>query len=327
VIPLRRGRRRALPALALLLASAACGDGGEEPVERPEFSADRAWSFLGQQMAFGPRYPGHRGHDRQARWLPEQLGIRADTVLVQAFTHRAADGQTLKLTNFFARWKPEAAERILLVAHWDTRRRAERSVDPVDRRRPVPGANDGASGVAVLMELAEVMRQQAPPVGVDILLADGDDYGPGEDDLFLGTRHFAANLPVPGYRPRWAVVLSMAGDRDARFPQEARSRTHDAALVERIWGLAAGLGYDSVFTPTPHPAVAEAHARLAEAGIPAVLIVDPEYGAGNQLWHTVDDGIASVSQETLALVGNVVAELVYRGFPQSPASSETKEEK
>ncbi|HEX2205427.1 MAG TPA: M28 family peptidase, partial [Longimicrobium sp.] len=246
----RTPRSARLALLCALAALAACGGGGDlgRPADRPEVSADRAWVFLTTQLGFGPRDPGRpdprRGHDPALAWLREQLAIRADTVLVDTFTHRAADGKTLRLANLFARWHPERTDRILLVAHWDTRPRADRSADSADRRRPVPGANDGASGVAVLMEVAELMRQQAPPVGVDILLTDGEDYGPGREDLFLGSRRFAAHLP-PGYRPRWTVVLDMVGDADARFPRA--SGGGEGALAERVWGIAAQMGYDSVF--------------------------------------------------------------------------------
>ena len=320
--PLRTPRSARPAALCALLALAACGggDGLGRPAERPEASADRAWTFLTTQLSFGPRDPGRppdprRGHQPALAWLREQLAIRADTVVVDSFTHRAADGKTLRLANVFARWKPEAAERILLMAHWDTRPRADRSADTADRRRPVPGANDGASGVAVLMEVAELMRQQAPAVGVDILLTDGEDYGPGREDLFLGSKRFAANLPS-GYRPRWAVVLDMVGDRDARFPQESNSLGFNRALMDRVWGIAAQMGYDSVFVTDRVPGIGDDHVPLNGAGIPAILIIDPEYGPGGAYFHTVDDLPKNVSRETLAMVGEVVAELVYRGIPE-----------
>jgi glutaminyl-peptide cyclotransferase len=321
--PRRSARTPLCVALLIVFSSAvlsSCGGGGDglgRPAERPAFDRDRAWIFLGQQMAFGPRYLGGRGHDRQLAWIKEQMGIRADTVVVDSFTHRAKDGKTLRLSNVLARWRPELAERVLLVAHWDTRPNADRSPDPLDRDRSVPGANDGASGVAVLTELAEMMRQQAPPVGVDVLLVDGADYGDDPADLFVGSRRFAANLPVPGYRPRYAVVLHLVGDRDARFPREAASRGANAALVDRVWGIAGQMGYDSVFVADTVAAIPDDHDALRAAGIAAVLVSDPEYGQDNQLFHTTSDLPASVSRETLGVVGDVIAELVYRGVPES----------
>jgi glutaminyl-peptide cyclotransferase len=268
-------------------------------------------------MAYGPRYAGHRGHARTLAWLREQLGFRADTVLTQPFTHRTAAGDTLRMTNVIARYRPEAPDRILLVAHWDTRRRADRSPFPEDRSRPVQGANDGASGTAVLMELAELFRQQPPPIGVDLLFTDGEDFGPGPEDMYLGARHFAAN-PLPGPRPRYAIVLDMVADADARFRPEENSLRFAPDVARRVWALAKVMGHDSVFQEERAAAISDDHVELAKAGIPSIVIIDYEYGPGNQFWHSVDDVIKQVSRETMGIVGEVVAEHVYRGFPKAP---------
>jgi hypothetical protein len=314
--------RRRLPAAALALAAAlaACSDGGlGRPAERPEFPPDLAWSFLTHQMAFGPRHPGHRGHASQLAWLREQLEMRADTVILQEFSHAAADGKALKLTNVVARFRPDAAERVLLVAHRDTRRYAEGARDPMDRDRPVPGANDGAAPAAVLIALSEIFAQQPPTVGVDLLFADGDDYGPGERDLYRGTAHYLAGLPA-GAKPKYAIVLDLVGERRARFPQEAASRAAAPELVDRVWGIAGQMRLDTVFVADTVAAVPDQRVRmLRAAGIPAVLITDPEYGPGNRFSHSVDDVVPLLDRETLGQVGEVVAEVVYRGIPQPKA--------
>ncbi|HEU4452309.1 MAG TPA: M28 family peptidase [Longimicrobium sp.] len=310
--------RRTLPAAALLLAAAlaACSDDGlGRPAERPEFPPDIAWSFLTQQLAFGPRHPGHRGHEAQLAWLREQLEMRADTVLLQPFAHTAADGKALKLTNVIARFRPEAAERVLLVAHRDTRRYAEGARDPADRDRPVPGANDGAAPTAVLVALSEILAQQKPAVGVDLLFADGDDYGPGAGDLYRGTAHYLANLPA-GAKPAYAIVLDLVGERKARFPREAGSRAAAPELVERVWGIAGQMRLDTVFTADTGRTARDERVRLlAAGGIAPVLINDPVYGPGNRFWGGVDDVIPLLDPETLGAVGEVVAEVVYRGIP------------
>ena len=323
----RRSAPHALLILALLAVPPACDRSGGvdlgKRAERPEFSADRAWSFLTLQMANGPRFAGHQGHHRTLDWMIEQLTFRADTLIAQPFTHTTAEGTKLDLTNLVARYRPELQDRVLLVAHWDTRRRADRSYDEADRRRPVPGANDGASGTAVLMELAEIFRQQPPPIGVDLLFADGEDFGPAVEDMHLGSRHFAANLPA-GARPRYAIVLEMVGDAEARFRPDGSSAAQAPDVVRRLWALARVMRHDSLFVDEPAAAVAGTHAELARAGIPAVLVSDPEYGPGNIYWHSVDDVVANVRRETLGAVGEVIAEHVYRGFPKDRSGTSGK---
>lgn len=305
---------RSLAALALLSLSA-CADAAGKPLDvrkvaRPKTSEDRAWSYLTEQLSHGPRFAGASGHRRQLVWMTDFLKFRADTVVSQAFEHTTKDGRTLKLTNVFARFNPAAAERVLLVAHWDTRPDADRAVLAEDRERPVPGANDGASGVAVLLELAEQFRQQRPTIGVDILLTDGEDFGPGAEDMFLGSRHFAANLPA-GYKPRWAIVVDMVGDRDLRIPVEQHSQRAAPDLVDRIWTAADALGHEAHFPREAGPAVTDDHLPLIEAGIPAVNVIDFEYGPGNSLWHSPEDLAKNVDRASLGVVADVVAAVVY----------------
>src|SRR4051812_44082736 len=209
-MPFRRARR-CVPLLLLALCACTRGDPSlGRHADHPDFSADVAWAFLTDQVAIGPRYAGTKPHDRAVRWLREQLSFRADTVVVQPFAFTTAAGKRVEMTNVLARWRPAEARRILLVAHWDTRPRAEDSADPADRRFPVPGANDGASGTAVLVALAEVFRQQKPEVGVDLLFTDGDDFVDGRR---LGTEHYVASMQGAP-RPAFAVVLDLVGDRD-----------------------------------------------------------------------------------------------------------------
>ena len=312
-MPTRRGCLRA-PLLALL-ACAACARGDPalgRHVEHPEFLEDVAWSFLGNQVAIGPRFAGTKPHGWAVGWLKDELGFRADTLLLQPFVFTTAEGRQVEMTNLLARWRPAEPRRILLVAHWDTRPRAEESADPADRRHPVPGANDGASGTAVLMTLAELFRQQKPEIGVDLLFTDGDDF---VDGRWLGTEHFLATRPQ-GYRPALAVVLELVGDRDPWFPQDAGSRRHAPAVVHRVWGTAKQMGMDSVFSAEAVPDSAGAHLLLNRAGIPAARVSDPVYGPGNSWYHTVRDLPGATRRETLAAVGSVLAEIVYRGLPE-----------
>lgn len=314
----------ALRSLLLLALAAAPGCGGEDggsagrgapaeaPAERPPFNSARAFDHLRRQVAFGPRVPGTPGHAAQLAWMREYLAERADTVAEQRFTHVTRSGDTLRLTNLFARFRPESAERVLLLAHWDTRPTSDQAASPADRARPVPGANDGASGVAVLLELAEMFRRQPPPIGVDLLLVDGEDYGPTGDDMYLGARHFAAHLP-PGYRPFYGVLLDMVGDQDPRFPVEGYSQELAPEVVQRVWGLAEEMGYGDVFVRRPGSYIEDDHVPLNRAGIRTIDVIDFEYGPGNRYWHTPQDDVHNTSAESLRIVGEVMAELVYRG--------------
>ena len=312
-MPFRRARRGA-PLLLLALFACTRGDPAlGRHVDHPDFLADVAWAFLTDQVSIGPRYAGTKPHDRAVRWLRDQLSFRADTVAVQPFPFTTPEGKRVEMTNVLARWRPEAPRRMLLVAHWDTRPRAEDSADPMDRHYPVPGANDGASGTAVLVALAEVFREQKPEVGVDLLFTDGDDF---VDGRWLGTEHFIAQLGAAP-RPAFAIVLELVGDRDAWLPRDAGSLRHAPAVVRRVWGTAAELGKDSVFVAETVPDSLGAHLLLSRAGIPAARLNDPEYGPGNSYFHTVRDLPGATRRETLALVGGVLAEVVYRGLPAS----------
>jgi glutaminyl-peptide cyclotransferase len=306
VIPTRGAVRSAALAGALFLG--ACG---QRPPPAPEFNPDRAWSHLVRQLSFGPRYAESPGHRRQLAWMAEELEFRADTVIRQEFTATDSAGKTLRMTNLVARFRPELADRVLLVANWDTRRRADGSPEPLDRRLPVPGANLNASGVAVLMEMAQLFREEPPPVGIDLLLADGDDYS--REVQMTGTRHFIRSMP--GYRPRYAVVLQGVADVEARFPMDSASATSAAEPARRMWEAARRLRYDSVFAPRTAAAAPSQGLVLAAAGIPAVVVADREYGPLNARWHAVDDLPRYLSKETLRLVGRTLAAAVYAKAP------------
>ena len=294
-----RSARLAAPIAAVLLA--ACAPGPEPP---PEFRQSRAWAYVGQQIAFGPRYAGQRGHERQMEWLLREMGYRADTVFAQPFTMQGEGGRTLRQANVVARFRPELADRVLLVAHRDTRRRADGAPDPADRTRTVPGANVNASGVAVLVEMAQLFKERPPPVGVDLLFADGDDYS--DATAFSGTRHFLASMP--GYRARYAVVLQAVGDYDARFPMDPASAPEPA---RRMWEAARALRYDSVFVAERAPPLPSQAQALSAAGIPAVVVRDPEYGPLNVRWHAPDDVPQFLKGETLVVVGRTLAAAIY----------------
>jgi hypothetical protein len=296
------------PGSIALLALVACGSGQVRP---EPFDGQAALEYARRQVEFGPRIPGSEGHRRAGEWLEGLLRERADTLIVQAWEHTTATGAVLPLRNFVARFNPRAERRLLFLAHWDTRPVAD-APGSRDPRAPVPGANDGASGVAVLLVVAEELRRRPPPptVGVDLLLVDGEDYGTFPDtDVLLGSTYYARN-PPPGPRPAYAVLLDMVGAANARFYQEGYSLTAAPEIVADIWSVAQALGHGDLFIARPGGYVTDDHVPLQEVGIKAVNIID-DIGRYTP-WHTPDDTLDKLSARTLEAVGQVVMALIRR---------------
>ncbi len=300
-------RARAVIAAALTLVLACQARAGSRRGAAREFDGQTAFTYVERQMAFGPRIPGTAAHRQTGDWLAAELRARADTLIVQEIRHVTRGGDTLHLRNFFARFKPEATERVLLLAHWDTRPHADQSQNLGQQRLPVPGANDGASGVAVLLGVADALKQRAPAMGVDLLFVDGEDYGDFADstDVLIGSRWFAAHQPT-GYQPLFAVLFDMVGDKDLQIYQEGNSLAVAPEVVQRVWRAAADLGYERHFVPAVRHTLTDDHVSLQRAGIHAIDVVDFDY----PFWHTTDDTIDKVSAASLQMVGDVAVALV-----------------
>lgn len=306
---------------AVALAPGCGGDGsGVDPLPldtvRPAFDGAAAQALVERQVGFGPRIPGRDGHGAQLAWMVARLDSLADTVETQPFTHEHTQFDvTLELTNVVARFRPGAARRILFLAHWDTRPFADQAETFADRQMPVPGANDGASGTAVLLQVARHLADDPPShdVGIDLLFTDGEDYGPNLPDMLLGARHYAATAD-PARAPEYAVLLDLVGDADPSFPVEGYSQGFAPDVVARVWSVAAELGYGEFFPTSGGPFVQDDHIPLNQVGIPTVNVIDFEYGPDNHLWHTPDDVPANTRASTLGMVGDVVLELIYRGL-------------
>lgn len=278
------------------------------------FDPALAESLVHRQLEFGPRVPGTDPHARALAWMTAFLRERADVVEELPFVHVTATGDSLALTNVWARFRPDVPARILLVAHWDSRPVSERASDPAARRRPVPGANDGASGVAVLLAIADALARIPPPVGVDLLLTDGEDWGHDpvsldteSDEMLLGARHFAATRGDE-YRPLFGILLDMVGDRDPRFPMEGYSVRYAPEVVRRVWSVAADLGHGDVFVEDVARPILDDHVPLNEAGIRTIDVIDFDY----PWWHTPEDTADKVAARTLGIVGEVVLEVIRR---------------
>lgn len=272
----------------------------------PPFSGRNAHNLLRRQVEFGPRVAGKAGHAAQLAWMTRHLAERADSVFTQSFDHTDSEGRTLRMSNLFARFNAGARDRILLVAHWDTRPTAD--MDSVRQREPIAGANDGASGTAVLLELASVLSSHSPPIGVDILLVDGEDYGPGERDMYLGAKYFAAHQPQ-NFRPLYGILLDMVGDRDPRYPIEGNSAELAPEVVDRVWSVAEQIGLGSMFPRTEGTRITDDHIPLNEAGIRTINIIDFDYDH----WHTHGDVVENTSPQGLEAVGKVLTALIYNG--------------
>lgn len=296
--------------------------------EVPAFNADSAYHFIEQQLSFGPRNPNSKGHKQTKQYLLQKLRSYAGDGMVfpQEFTATGYEGETLELTNIIGAFNPQNHDRIMLCAHWDTRPHADK--DSVNKDKPIVGADDGASGVAVLLELARLFKQHPPPVGVDIVLFDGEDYG-REGDMskyFLGSRHWVTNPPVKGYSPRFGILLDMVGGEHARFPKERYSMQFAPQLVNEIWDIATEKGYQSLFIPQKGNSIADDHVVInRRLGIPTIDIirhkVSPDGTEFAPYWHTHEDDIEIISTNTLKAVGQTVVELVYNRLKTSAQST------
>jgi glutaminyl-peptide cyclotransferase len=268
----------------------------------PLFDQERAYRDLVKQCEFGPRVPGTRAHAQCADWLVAQLKPLADSVVRQQFAVQI-EGKSVRLTNLIATFNPKAKEHVLLCAHWDTRPRAECDPDPAKRGQPILGANDGASGVAVLLEIARALKAHPPKQKVTLVFFDGEDYGADVDTMFLGSRHFAAHYT--GRPPDWAVLLDMVGDKDLRLPQERNSLERAPEVVTRLWNVAQRAG-STAFLPKPGPSILDDHIPLLDRGIPCIDIIDFTYPP----WHTAADTPDKCAPESLGQVGRAVLEAV-----------------
>jgi len=300
-----RDRRTALAVLAATILLAGCN----QQHASPSFDEARAFKDVEAQLAFGPRVPGTPAHDQCQAWIAAELAKTGATPALQAFPDTVY-GQVYRFTNVRARYGPKDGPWIVLGAHWDTRAVADNDPDPAKRALPIPGANDGASGVAVLLEMAREFQQQAPPIGVELVFFDGEDLGRGGDvnGFCRGARYYVRALEHP--QPALAIVLDMVGDKDLNLYYEVNSRQSARNLVERLWAGAAQVNAPG-FIPEERHNVYDDHAPFLEAGIPGIDVIDFDFKA----WHTTGDDLTQVSAASLGQVGRTVLRYVYSSQP------------
>ncbi len=275
-----------------------------------KFDKDAAFAYLLEQCQFGPRHPGSEGHQRVRKYLLDKLSAHANFIKIQDFVYSDQEQKIeLELTNIIASFYPKKRRRVLLCAHWDTRPFADRDPDTALQAEPILGANDGASGVAVLLEIARIISQKEPAWGVDIVLFDGEDGGTENDlDGFcLGSKYFAKNKG--DYQPEFGILLDMIGDKDLAIYKEGYSSRYATEFVDLVWSRAKGLGLFCFKDSVKH-FIYDDHIPLLSAGIPVIDLIDFDY----PYWHTTSDTPDKCSPESLQKIGDLLLEILYQGI-------------
>ena len=291
--------------------------------EMPQFSADSAYQFVAGLCDFGPRVPGTDAQKACAKWLKNQLLRYGAEVKLQEGEMTAYNGTKLPIINIIGSFNPDAKMRVLLMSHWDSRPFADNDPDPAKRKQPVMGANDGASGVGILLELARLCNEKLPQVGIDIFLTDAEDYGAPDDWKgthdekwwALGTQMWCKQAAKEGYRAQYGILLDMVGSANATFYREYYSERYASSFVNEIWQNAARLGYGDLFINQGGGGVTDDHVfvnRMLQ--IPCVDIIDTRTDTDGTFcpeWHTTYDTIDNISRETLGKVGRVLVSLLW----------------
>ncbi len=288
----------------------------------PVFNADSAYFFVAEQVAFGPRVPNTEAHREAGNWLAATLGGFADTLYIQETRVRAYDGTVLNIKNIIGVFQPDKRRRILLCAHWDSRPYADYDPDPASHYTPIDGANDGASGVGVLLEIARLLHAQAPDIGIDIIFFDAEDYGrhrfsdrPDEDSWALGAQHWARNPHRPDYFASYGILLDMVGASDATFKREGYSMLYAPNIVRKVWETAQRIGYGHMFVNRDGGFITDDHYYVNMIrNIPTINIIHQDDSTPHGFfpqWHTLADNMEVIDTYTLQAVGETVVAVIY----------------
>jgi hypothetical protein len=287
----------------------------------PAFNEDSAYYWVQKQVAFGPRVPGSKAHANCAAFIEKTLKDYGLTVVVQTAPITTYDNKIFNLKNIIASYKPEFQKRVLLLAHWDSRHIADN--DTKDENKAIDGADDGGSGVAVLLEIARQLSKADLKVGVDLFFSDLEDYGQPDDSdkpkmqdsWCLGTQYWAKNMHVPGYTANYGILLDMVGAKGAIFPREGTGSYFAPDVVNKVWSTAKNLGYSSYFTDDKTGSTTDDHLYVNTiAKIPCIDIVhmSPVTGSYGEHHHTHKDTIDIIDKNTLKVVGQTVLEVLWQ---------------
>lgn len=290
----------------------------------PTCNADSALAYTAAQVAFGPRVPNSEAQRNCALYLKEKLQKTGAQVKVQEFDAFRWDNKRLKGYNIIASFRPELSSRILLCAHWDSRPYADNEEDEKLQHQAIDGANDGASGTGVLLEVARILGQQPPQVGVDIILFDLEDSGKprwepnAEGDEYtwcLGSQYWAENPHIPGYTALYGILLDMVGSPNPTFCMEATSMYYAPDIMQKVWNKAASMGLGHAFQQRATGAIIDDHLFINHmTGIPTIDIIHYDMQSPTGFfpqWHTADDNMQHISAQSLKMVGDVVLAILY----------------
>ena len=295
----------------------------EPPFSVPKFSSDSAYSFIEKQVSFGPRVPNSEAHQACKEWLVAQFQKLGATVIEQNFTATAYDKTVINGTNIIAQYNPDANKRLVLAAHWDSRHIADSPINEERRGEPILAADDGGSGVGVLLAIGQALQANGlNNMGVDLILFDAEDYGDDDrestnmDSWCLGSQYWSKHLHRENYRPKYGILLDMVGAEGATFPKERKSLRYAPAVVEKIWGLAQAKGYGNYFVNQQKEVGIDDHVPVnINARIPMIDIInmsqETQTGFGLH-WHTHNDNMDIISKKTLQVVGQTMLEVIYR---------------
>lgn len=300
------------------------GDSGKQAdkIKTPEFNADTAYMYVQKQVDFGPRVPNTSAHVACGDYFSAEFKRLGTEVVEQKAELRNYKGTILKARNIIASFQPENKNRILLFAHWDTRPYADRDPDPAKQHIPIDGANDGASGCGVLLEIARQLHMQPSSIGVDLILFDAEDWGApafekesySDSGYCLGSEYWSQHPHVPGYTARYGILLDMVGAPDAVFYYELISKQYASGIVRKVWETAQASGYNKYFISKDGGGIEDDHVHVIKnRKIPCIDIIhyDPDMNGFASYWHTRDDSMENISKETLKAVGQTLLQVIY----------------
>ncbi len=321
-----------LCSLFLYLCITACGNKKQDtsippksiPLKTtPVFNADSAYSYTAAQCAFGPRVPNTEAHRLCGDYIAKKFKEFGAVITNQYADLKAYDGTVLKSRNIIASLNPDSEVRILVCGHWDSRPWADNDPEPQNWRKPVMGANDGASGIAVMLEIARAIQSDSLKIGVDFICFDAEDYGTaqweeksyGENTWCLGSQYWAANPHIYGYRARFGILLDMVGGRGCTFSKEGFSLQYASQVVDLVWKTASRLGYGHFFPTSTGGYITDDHLPVNQiAQIPCINIVPYFANAPSNFgptWHTVNDNMENIDPQVLKAVGQTVLQVIY----------------